>query len=251
MLSSITDSNKIISRIDSHDNFSKHNLNEWIMNITKPKNDELILDMGCGPGKQILKIKESCPTARIIGLDKTVSSLKIIENFCIEKSISNVSVINGDLDDLNELLKNFNDFSLIFSSFALYYSKNIEKLISDIKNKLKSNGRFFCCGPIKGNNEELITFQQSITNSNLEDVKYKMKDEILPSIEQTFKSTTTEYLENPISFPDVQSVMNYWKSSWLYEEKIENQFLEKLKLFFQNNDNFITTKKIIGILGNN
>jgi len=220
------------------------------MKITKPKDGELILDIGCGPGKQIFKIKESYPTTKIIGLDKTLSSLKLIENFCNEKSFFDVSTVNGNLDDLNKLLENFTDFNLIFSSFALYYSENFEKLIPDIKSKLDPNGRFFCCGPIKGNNGELITFQQSIPDSSFEDVKYKMKDEILPVIEKTFKTVTIEYLENPIVFPDVQSVMNYWTSSWLYEEKIENQFFEKLKLFFKNNDCFTTTKKIIGILGN-
>ena len=250
-MSSITDSDKILSRINSHNDFSKYDLNEWIISITVPKPDEFILDIGCGPGKQIFKIKELYPSSKIVGVDKTFSSLKLIDDFSKNQSISGVSTVHGDLDSISILLKNYENFNLIFSSFALYYSKNFKKLITDIKSKLKPSGRFFCCGPIKGNNGELISFQQSIPDSIFEDVKYKMKDEILPCIENTFNSTSINYFENPITFPDVMSVMNYWKSSWLYEEKIENKFLEKLQLFFKTNDNFVTTKKIIGILGTN
>jgi ubiquinone/menaquinone biosynthesis C-methylase UbiE len=248
-MSSITNSDKILSRINSHDNFSKHDLNDWIISIIKPQNNEYILDLGCGPGKQIFKIKELFPDTKFLGYDKTTSSLKLIENYCKENSLKDVETINSDLDDFSNTLQKLDNFNLIYSSFALYYSKNFEKLISSIYNKLHDNGRFFSCGPIKGNNGELISFQQSIPESTLEDVTYKMTDDILPVTKKIFDNTSTEFLDNPITFPTLESLMNYWKSSWLFEEKIEKEFFEKAKKYFETNESFVTTKKIIGILG--
>lgn len=248
-MSSITDSDKILSRISSHDNFSKHDLTDWIISIIKPQNNESILDLGCGPGKQIFKIKEMFHDTKFLGYDKTTSSLELIQNFCKENSLNDVETVNSDLDDFSKSLQSYDNFDLIYSSFALYYSKNFKKLISSIYNKLNDNGRFFACGPIKGNNGELISFQQSIPKSTLEDVTYKMTDEILPVTKKIFTNTTTEFLDNPITFPNLDSLMNYWKSSWLFEENIEKEFFEKAKEYFEIHETFITTKKIIGILG--
>lgn len=121
-MSSITDSDKILSRINSHDNFSKHDLNDWIISIIKPQKNEYILDLGCGPGKQIFKIKELFPDTKILGYDKT-TTLELIQNFCKENSLHNVETINSDLDDFSNSLQSYDNFDLIYSSFALYYSK--------------------------------------------------------------------------------------------------------------------------------
>lgn len=74
-------------------------------------------------------------------------------------------------------------------------------MISGIYDKLNENGRFFSCGPIKGNNGELISFQQSIPESTLEDVAYKMTDEILPVTKKSLLIQVLNSLIIQLLFP--------------------------------------------------
>lgn len=138
-------------------------------------------------------------------------------------------------------------FNLITSCFALYYSENLPSLIQKIKKLLLPGGRFFVCGPIEGNNSELITFQSEIKNSIKRNSPYLMDETILPEIKTHFKEISLDTFVNPLSFPTSTSLIDYWKSYVLYEPSIEQEFIEKVKLHFSKNKTFVTTKKILGI----
>lgn len=246
-VSSISDRKKITSRINTHDNFADLDLNDWIIKKINPKNTEIILDLGCGPGKQIFIIKNLYPYSTIFAFDQNQDSLNFIKNKSVEENIEKIHIIQGDLDIFDTKIDIKQNFDLIYSSFALYYSKNIPELIQKIKNKLIHNGRFFCCGPILGNNGELIKFQKNILGSQLQDVKYKMEDDVLPAIKTNFQKITVEYFNNPIHFPSADTVVDYWKSSWLFEPKIEQSYVDAINEYFTSHHEFVTTKKIIGI----
>ncbi len=247
-MSIYTDTNKLLQRIDSHKKFSKKDVNNWILQIISLKDGETLLDLGCGTGAQMLKFATSHPKSEIFGIDASETSLEIIKNYCKKNNIINVTTIQGSMYDCLSLLKDTNDFDVVCSSYALYYSKNISKLISNIKKILKPSGRFFVCGPMKGNNLELIEFQAKIENSLVKEPHYFMTEDILPEIKKNFKNVSEDYFSNPTHFPDSLSLIQYWKSYYLYDEKIEKQFLEKIKNFFEKNHAFVTTKKSIGIL---
>lgn len=247
-MSIFTDTNKLTQRIDSHKKFSKKDVNTWIFQKISLKDGEKLLDIGCGTGAQLLKLATTFPNSEIFGIDTSDTSLEIIKNYCKKNNISNVTTIQGNMDDCISLLKDTNDFDVIISSYALYYSKNIPILISNIKKILKPSGRFFVCGPVKGNNLELIEFQAKIENSIVKEPHYFMTEDILPEIKKNFKNVSEDYFSNPIHFPDSISLIQYWKSYYLYDAKIEKQFLENIKKFFEKNQAFVTTKKSIGIL---
>jgi len=247
-MSIFTDTNKLIQRIDSHKKFSKKDVNTWIFKKISLKDGEKLLDIGCGTGAQLLKLVTTFPNSEIFGIDASDTSLEIIKNYCKKNNITNVTTIQGNMDDCISLLKDTTDFDVIISSYALYYSENIPTLISNIKKILKPSGRFFVCGPMKGNNLELIEFQAKIENSLVKEPHYFMTEDILPEIKKNFKNVSEDYFSNPTHFPDSISLIQYWKSYYLYDEKIEKQFLENIKKFFEKNHAFVTTKKSIGIL---
>jgi len=134
------------------------------------------------------------------------------------------------MDNLPDLLGNTNKFDLIISCFAIYYSKKIPELIATIKRLLNNEGRFFVCGPIQGNNSELIEFHSQILKSPIEHIKFPMTKTILPEIKKKF------------------SMIDYWKSYYLYDQNLEEEFIFKTKNYFKKHTEFISTKKIIGII---
>ena len=232
-------------RIEVHDNFSKYNIDDWILKQILPENKEKILDLGCGTGKQLFHLISSCPDSEIFGLDLSDDALQKISSSVSDKN-SNLKLILGNMDNFDSVL-NSEKFNLIISCFALYYSENLPSLIEKIKKYLLPGGRFFICGPIEGNNSELIKFQSEIKASKKRNSPYLMNEVILPEIKNNFKEISSDIFVNPLSFPTPNSLIDYWKSYVLYEPNIEQEFIEKVKLHFSKNKTFVTTKKILGI----
>ncbi len=242
-----TDTNKLIQRIQTHKNFSKFDINKWILQHISLQDKEKLLDLGCGTGEQIIKLIHECPNSNIVGIDASQTSLKIINDFCDKNNLKNVKTICGDLNDLSSIINSINNFDVVISCFALYYSQDLVKLISYIKKILKPKGRFFVCGPMEGNNAELIEFQSQISKKEIIENKPVMTSEILPEISKKFNRVSKDYFSNPTCFPNANSIIDYWKSYYLYDTSIEQQFTDRIKKYFEQNKEFVTTKKVIGI----
>ncbi len=164
----------------------------------------------------------------------------------ISKTKNNVKLILGNMDNLDSLV-NSEKFDLVSSCFALYYSENIPLLIQKIKNILVSGGRFFVCGPIEGNNTELIKFHSQIPHAKKQSLPFIMSEKILPELKNQFKTISKDIFVNPLSFPSSNSLIDYWKSYALYEPHIEEEFIKKVQSHFSKNNAFVTTKKILGV----
>jgi ubiquinone/menaquinone biosynthesis C-methylase UbiE len=245
-----TDTNFLTERINSHKQFSKNDINEWILPHIQLENGTKFLDIGCGTGEQLIRIAKKYPMTHCMGIDISQNSLKHIENFAQKYSISNIKTKFVDIDNISVGIGD-KKFDVIISCFALYYSQNIPKLISSIKQHLNYDGKFFVCGPVEGNNKELVEFQLNIDGTTKKYGPFIMTDTILPEIQKFFSNVALDYFYNPISFPDPSSLFNYWKSYILYEPKIEKQFLEKIKKYFLKHKKFVTTKKVMGITVSN
>lgn len=244
-----TDSKKLETRIETHKQFSTYDINDWILSCVQPQKNEKLLDIGCGTGEQILSFSKFCGSlSEIVVIDESTESLKIVEKRCSEKRIRKLKTIRANMDNLPDLLGNTNKFDLIISCFAIYYSKKIPELIATIKRLLNNEGRFFVCGPIQGNNSELIEFHSQILKSPIEHVEFPMTKTILPEIKKKFSMIEKFNFSNPLHFPNPDSLINYWKSYYLYDQNLEEEFIFKTKNYFKKHTEFISTKKIIGII---
>jgi len=244
-----TDSKKLSNRINTHKNYAKFDINEWIFNTITPKPGEKLLDIGCGTGEQIFRFARKCGHSySIVGIDSSSESLEIVKEKCVKEGIDNVTTIKGEMDDLTNLLSLGSHFDIVISCFSMYYSKNIPKIISDIKNFLNQNGRFFVCGPCKGNNSELIRFQKQISHRDMKPIQYPMTELILPEVLKNFDNVSKHFFQNPIEFPNSKSLIKYWKSYILFDANLEHNFIATTKKYFNEHTKFTTTKEVIGIL---
>jgi SAM-dependent methyltransferase len=100
----------------------------------KPKN---IVDVGCGPGMPLIRIKEN--GFNIYGYDKAknmvLEAKKNLEEYKYDKEL----IFQDDFENPKNFKKNF--FDCIIGLGAFYYSKNFKKTILNNKKKLTKNGR--------------------------------------------------------------------------------------------------------------
>lgn len=238
-----TDKEKLEKRIKTHEKFSKFDIDKWIFDILKIKEDETLLDVGCGTGKQLIPaIKKT--EGLVVGVDVSQESLNFIEN---ETKNTNVKLILSSMEDMYEKLKQFPKFDVIISCFAIYYSKNPEETILQLKALLKENGRFFICGPSIKNNQALLDLHSKI--GELPKMRKGFFENFaIPFIEKNFNKVEVFKFENPITFPDVDSLTDYWLSYTLGDKNKENEFREVAENEFKDGKKFTTVKEVVGVL---
>lgn len=97
--------------------------------------NKTVLDVGCGCGEncvQFLKLGASS----VKGLD---ISKKMLETASKENALPNIEYINKSMTELTDITERFD---VVFSSLAVHYIQNFDKLVTDISNLLNQDGYF-------------------------------------------------------------------------------------------------------------
>ena len=240
-----TDKEKLQKRIKTHERYSKYDIDKWILNILKIKGNESILDVGCGTGKQLFPIAEKTKGI-VVGVDVKKESLDYIKGAFKGKN-HNVKLILSPMEEMHKKLKEFPKFDIIISCFAIYYSKKPEETIKQLKGLLKNGGKFFICGPSINNNKALLDLHRKI--GKLPKMhKGFFENFAIPFIKENFDNVQVFRFKNPVTFPDINSLVEYWLSYSIGDENKASQFKMIAKNAFKDGKKFTTVKEVIGIL---
>ena len=186
-----------------------------------------------------------------MGIDTSLESLRKCENKIKERNAKNISVLQCDLSEIGDALKDRADsFDRVLSSFAIYYTKNAPVTFGDIFALLSDGGSLFMCGPTKKNNLEFLELVQEAGGTFSEDFlkwSHFLEHDVTALLHSTFQDVHTEYFNNPIEFPNAEVLVNYWKATPLYDKKIENRMRALVAQKFKQNKVFVSNKVIIGI----
>ena len=135
----------------SHSFVSQYGID--LIQFLAPKENEKILDLGCGTGDLARQMKDL--GADVIGVDKSANM--------IEQARNKYEEIAFEVKDATELLYK-NEFDAVFSNATLHWVKTPEKALNCIHNSLKRGGRFVAEFGGKGN-------VQTITNEIIREIK--------------------------------------------------------------------------------
>lgn len=239
-----TDSKKLNKRIETHNKYAKYDINKWIFDILKIKENESILDVGCGTGKQLIPIAEKT-RGLIVGVDISKESLDSIKEKIGDKN-HNIKLVLSSMEEMQDKLKKFPNFDIIISCFAIYYSKKPEEILTQLKELLKENGRIFICGPSINNNKALLDLH-SKTGKLPKMYKGFFENFAIPFLKENFRNVKVFKFENPISFPDIDSLTEYWLSCSIGDKNKLEDFKKAAKEEFKDGK-FTTVKEVIGVL---
>ncbi len=246
-----THSKALDNRIKAHGKYGSRDLNSWIFNSVKVAPGQVVMDLGCGRGKQTMDIAAKVGTkGHVTSVDLSKESLDHLLATALEKKLHNIETYHSDIDNIFKV-HGLKRYDAMISSYALYYTHNPEQTIKNIYRKLKPGGKLFFCGPSKQNNAEIKNFHYKIKGGDIPPHTFAsifMEETGLQAVNKVFGKSKVLSFDNTLSFDSAEALYNYWSSYNLYDKSIDKAFKTAAAAHFKDNKNFITKKRVVGVL---
>jgi ubiquinone/menaquinone biosynthesis C-methylase UbiE len=222
----------LLKRIDIHNQYGGRDIDQWMLGLLKIPKGAVILDVGCGAGKQCFKYHETLSgECTITGGDVSDELLAqaMKEN---EKRGTGITFIKLDFNQPFDFKDN--TFDLESCCFAIYYAENIPATIQEMHRVLKPGGRLFTSGPMPDNKKLFYDIIREATNNKPIPPmpgSSRYGSAILDAMKATFSKVEVSIFENPLTFTEVQPFLDYTRASLSEDRKLWTSF-------FQGQDDF-------------
>jgi len=244
-----SDTSALIQR-ENMNKTARFNLEEWIFEQVELKLGLNALDLGCGTGKQIFALdKLLSSTCNITGIDISAEAVESVNERAKRQNIKNVKAFKCKIDDVVDYFEN-SRFDFIMSSYAVYYSVNIVKLLSSLSAILNNEGQMFICGYGKGTNQEFyeIINMAAEKKQNVNQADDFIEEDEIANIGNHYSSFKVLRLPNEIYFDSPDNLFLWWKNHNSYIPKLSNRVFELIKSHFKTADRFSLSKNVLGLL---
>lgn len=188
-----------------------------------PSMSSFVLDVGSGTGAVSLTVANEFPSVPVLATDNAAGMLDILSSNLSGEQKKHVRTQVADAHNLNELATNpgysDNNFSHVFASFMLHYTKNHLDVIKEIVTVLRPGGIIGIANwtlPII----DVYTIWKRACHEL--DPHYEMPNPFDSSAWETekeiqdglasfgFKDIRTELIEMPLSFPSAEAYAEFW-----------------------------------------
>ena len=218
--------NDLLARIDIHKKYGSRDIDQWMLHLLKPQKGSAILDVGCGSGKQcFLFYKALEGDAVITGGDVNPELLDKArqENAKIGNRIKLIDLNFDQPFPLHD-----NEYDLVTSCFAIYYSEHIPFTISEMHRVLKPGGRLFTTGPMPENKLLFYDIIHEATNQPIPPMpgSSRYSSSIYNAIQEKFSSLEIHIFENPLVFEDVKPFLAYTRASLSEDRRLWKSLFE-------------------------
>jgi ubiquinone/menaquinone biosynthesis C-methylase UbiE len=218
--------NDLLARIDIHKKYGSRDIDQWMLHLLNPQKGSIILDVGCGAGKQcFLFYKALAGEADITGGDVNPELLEKArqENAKIGNQIKYI-----DLDFNQRFPINDNQFDLLTSCFAIYYSEDITFTISEMHRVIKPGGRLFTTGPMPENKRLFYDIIFEATHKPIPPMpgSSRYSSQIHKAIQALFSSVEIHIFENPLVFDEVEPFLAYTRASLSEDRRLWKSLFE-------------------------
>ena len=244
----ITNTRLVSDRQKINEMYGEFDYDSWVISTIKPERGDSVLDLGCGTGKHICLMSRLVGKGIVVGVDKSLESLAVAQGLCDNESLLNAEFIGCDIDDAPDRLGNWR-FDIIIASYSIYYSVNQIRLMRELAFLLKPHGRLFVAGNDKGNNYELVKFINTLSPvAIVSSYRPFITSDEIARVSSSYQNSVVHYEGNKVTFPSPAEVVKYWKASSLYKPALEGAFQDSIDKYFEANQEFVLTKKILGVL---
>ena len=163
---------------------------KWGLSHLSLKNDDDVLDVGCGGGVNVALMLKECNQGTVTGIDYSPLSVEVSR----KKNRKAVEEGKCNIIEGNVLSLPFEDekFNVITAFETIYFWNPIEKAFKEVHRVLKHEGTFLICTETDGRNRmdekwkklidgmEVYTaeeLEQLLTGSGFSDIKISVKSE--------------------------------------------------------------------------
>jgi ubiquinone/menaquinone biosynthesis C-methylase UbiE len=207
-------------RIDIHSKFGARDIDRWMLDLIKLKQGNVILDVGCGSGKQCFSYHKYLEgKATIIGGD-------VSEDLLIQARSANEKYQAGmkfDFLDFNKPFKYHNDFfDFVSCCFAIYYAENVPFTIGEMHRVTKPGGQLFTTGPMPQNKQLFYDIIREATDKPLPRMpgSSRFSSEFFNEIKSQYSAIELHIFENPLTFDAVEPYLAYTRASMSEDRKL-------------------------------
>lgn len=233
--------------INSKDTLYK--FEDWVVKQCKPYPGMRVLELGCGTGKHTFPFANLISPGSILGVDISQEAVTEVNEKAQRNQLNQVSAIKGSFDECINLLCD-SKFDLILSCYAIYYAKDMKRVLCDLHSLLNPNGHVFICGYGKRNNQEIYDIINHII-SNPHEQKKSAGDFIdalnIEEVSKCYNRFDTVRWYNKIQFSKVDDILWWWKNHPSYLPEIYDKVEYALRTHFALKSNFVLTKSILGV----
>lgn len=222
-------------------------VHNWGFESIYVKDDDKILDVGCGGGSNVKRFSNLSNT-KVYGLDYSKTSVK--ESIKLNKDkidIGQVEIIQGDITKTNF---NDNTFNIVTGFETNYFWPNLKESFKEIYRILKDDGYLFICNEIQYRDQINPMIQYFCDVMGMKIYSKDQYLEILESIgfsEIKFQSKDTytydelrQYVNNGSMFGIKYTFKKLFKKEYLNYliKETESKNLNDMILKFANGDDF-------------
>ena len=213
---------------------------EILLDLIEHKNNETVLDLGCGTGELTFKLASQIFPfkGKLIALDPDSDRLKLAKNNQ-PNTISNITYINGFAEKLEKIKSNSID--IVFSNYVIHWIKNKKNMLSELYRCLVPNGscifEFIASPPL---------FLENITLLKGEEGKHLL-DRIYNSLKKnewvellTLSKFKIEHMDFPIidyNFDSLSHFFDWWEGTThgaFLRTDIPNNLMKELHKTYKN-----------------
>ncbi len=219
-------SNDLQTRINIHDAYGARDIDKWMLEVLPLEKEMVILDVGCGAGKQCFSyLAHLSGKAAITGGDISEELLAKAEE---ENEKLGKKVTFKKLDFNKSFPFSEEKFDLASCSFAIYYAEDIPFTIKEMHRVLKTGGYLFTTGPMPENKKMFYEIIQEATGKTIPPMpgSSRYASEIFDSIKNQFSSVKVLNFENPLTFPSVKPFLAYTHASLSEDRMLWNTFFQ-------------------------
>lgn len=227
----------------------------WVHSIVDGMKFSSVLDICCGTGNQLIMYAGRNKIPTIIGVDISAESLLVAEERLVRfGEIEKVTLIEGKMDETFSFTEvSGKKLDLISCFYGLYYADNVTGLLNRAIDHLSEDGSILIVGPYGNNNGELFDILQK--HFELPELVYRssstfMENEVSPILDSKLMVESKCFV-NRITFPDVGSVMDYWKSTTFYKSEFERKVRSDVVQYLKSKGEFVLEKHVMAIVGKN
>lgn len=161
-------------------NKSHETMAQWGVSHFDIKEDDLILDIGCGGGKNLERFAEQITTGKVVGLD--YSEVSVEKSIELNRKVideGKVEVIQGSV---SEMPFEDNTFNIITGFETIYFWPDFINDLKEVNRVLKKDGFVFFCNEAVYREGEMEKYEDLV---ELLDMKIYSEDVLKESLEKT------------------------------------------------------------------
>ena len=218
--------NDLQARIDIHTKYGTRDIDEWMLHLINPQKGTKILDIGCGAGKQCFlfyKVLEG--EADITGGDV---NHELLDQARLENAKIGHRIKFVDLNFNQPFLMKNDQYDLVTSCFAIYYSEDIPFTISEMHRVLKPGGHLFTTGPMPENKHLFYDIILEATHKPIPPMpgSSRYSSLIHKAIQSLFSQVEIHIFENPLVFEQAEPFLAYTRASLSEDRKLWKNLFE-------------------------